>query len=210
MENINSYENENYQSSSIVVDKSFLSKLKTCYWTILLIVQLNSMILLDFLTILINKIFFGDRKKNISNQVALVTGSANGLGRAIACRLAEEKCNLAIVDVNFKAAQETAVFIEKTYNVKTKAFKVDVSDFEEIQQLKIDIESNLGTVDILVNNAGILAAISLREGKPQDIQKIVDVNLTSHFWVFLLLEIFQEFPQIPSPYLRLFVHFWMG
>jgi all-trans-retinol dehydrogenase (NAD+) len=69
--------------------------------------------------------------------------------------------------------------------VKVKAYKVDVSDFEAIQRLKSDIEIDFPgqSVDILVNNAGILSGISLREGQYQQIQKVIDVNLASHFWV---------------------------
>lgn len=111
------------------------------------------------------------------------TGGANGLGRAIAFRLGSEKCNVVIADINHKEAEATAAEISAKYDVKTAAYKVDVSSFESIQQLKKDIEGTLGTVDILVNNAGIISAISLREGQPKDIQKVIDVNLTSHFWV---------------------------
>jgi all-trans-retinol dehydrogenase (NAD+) len=88
-----------------------------------------------------------------------------------------------IIDVNLKEAEKTAAEIAEKFNVKTAAFKVDVSDYEAIQQLKVDIEKTMGFVDILVNNAGILSVISLREGQPKDIQKLIDVNLTSHFWV---------------------------
>jgi all-trans-retinol dehydrogenase (NAD+) len=105
------------------------------------------------------------------------------LGRAIAFRLAREKCNVVIIDLNVVEAEKTALEIAEKFNVKTAAYKVDVSDYDAIQQLKTDIESSMGTVDILVNNAGILSAISLREGRPSDIQKVIDVNLTSHFWV---------------------------
>lgn len=90
-----------------------------------------------------------------------------------------------IIDLNFEEAKKTATEIAERFNVKTAAYKVDVSDFDAIQQLKIDIERTMGTVDILVNNAGILSTISLREGQPKDIQKLIDVNLTSHFWVRL-------------------------
>lgn len=105
------------------------------------------------------------------------------MGRAIAIRLAQEKSNIVIVDINLIEAQKTALEISEKFGVKTAAFKIDVSNYDAIQQLKIDIESTLGSVDILVNNAGILSTISLREGQPSDIQKVIDVNLTSHFWV---------------------------
>jgi all-trans-retinol dehydrogenase (NAD+) len=110
-------------------------------------------------------------------------GGANGLGRAIAFRLAREKCNIVIIDLNLSEAQKTASEITEKFNVKTAAYKVDVSNYDAIQQLKKDIESTMGVVDILVNNAGILSAISLLDSRPGDIQKVIDVNLTSHFWV---------------------------
>lgn len=88
-----------------------------------------------------------------------------------------------IIDLNLIEAQKTAAEITERFGVKSVAYKVDVSSFDAIQQLKKDIESSLGCVDILINNAGILSAISLREGQPSDLQKVIDVNLTSHFWV---------------------------
>lgn len=105
------------------------------------------------------------------------------MGRAIAFRLAKENCNVVIIDLNLNEAQKAASEIAEKFNVKTAAYKVDVTNFDAIQQLKKDIEKSLGCVDILVNNAGIVPTLSLREDQPSDIQKIVDVNLTSHFWV---------------------------
>lgn len=186
MENIHGYENENYKKATPVPKNSFFVNLD-----ILLKLVSNLVI---FLVLLIMEVcenmlksIKGFPKKKIENQLALVTGGANGLGKEIACKLAEEKCNIVIIDLNLNDAKKTAEFIAKTYNVKTKAFKVDVSKLNEIQNLKIEIENNLGPVDILVNNAGILPMMSLREGKPEDIKKIIDVNLVAHFWVKLLI-----------------------
>lgn len=97
--------------------------------------------------------------------------------------MAREKCDVVIIDLNLIEGQKTALEIREKFKVRTAAFKVDVSDFEAIQKLKNDIEETLGSVDILVNNAGILSAISLREGNYDDLQKVINVNLTSHFWV---------------------------
>ncbi|CAO1430484.1 unnamed protein product [Diamesa hyperborea] len=124
--------------------------------------------------------------KQVAGQLALVTGGANGLGRELSRRLAEEGCNIAIADIDLIGAEKTAKEIELKFNVKTKAFKVDVSSYEEVLKLKIDVESSIGTVDILVNNAGLLALMSLEESRPQDIQKVINVNLTSHFFVRMI------------------------
>ena len=71
--------------------------------------------------------------------------------------------------------------------MKTKAFKVDVSNYEEVLKLKVDIESSIGTVDILINNAGVMPMMLLRDGHFEDIQKTINVNLTSHLFVSLNL-----------------------
>lgn len=164
---------------------------KLAFW--LNYIKMNLMILLLFIPETLRGIknfILPPKPKSVKDQVALVTGGGNGLGRAIAFRLAKEKCKLAVVDVDFAAAQQTAQEISDTFNVSAVAFKVDVSKHEEITQLKSDVEKSLGPVDILVNNAGLLAInVSLREGSPEMVQKIVDVNLTSHFWVNFLVEL---------------------
>lgn len=150
-------------------------------------IKMNLIILLLFIPETLRGIknfIIPPKPKCIKDKVVLITGSANGLGRAIAFRLAKEHCKLAIVDIDFVAAQRTADDIRKKFNIVACPFKVDVSKHQEVTQLKADIESSLGNVDILVNNAGLLAMdLSLREGTPELIQKVIDVNLTSHFWV---------------------------
>jgi len=93
-------------------------------------------------------IFNPPKPKNISGQVALVTGGANGLGKAIACRLAQEGCTIAIADIA-PEAEATAKELAEKYKVTVKAFKCDVSDFESVEQLRQDIEKSVGCVDIL-------------------------------------------------------------
>ncbi|KXJ81672.1 hypothetical protein RP20_CCG018282 [Aedes albopictus] len=122
------------------------------------------------------------KKKSIGGQVALVTGGGNGLGRALCFRLGQEGCSVAVADIDVVSARQTAEEVRARFGVKADAFHVDVSDYDSVCQLKKAIESSLGNVDILVNNAGLLAMLSLSEGKPEDVQRIVNVNLLSHFW----------------------------
>ncbi|XP_058461411.1 protein dhs-3-like [Malaya genurostris] len=130
------------------------------------------------------KLFLPAQRKSIKGQIALVTGGANGLGKALCLRLAREGCSVAVADVDFSSAQATAEEVRECTggSVKVQAFHVDVGDFNSVAQLKQNIEKTLGPVDILVNNAGLLAILSLSEGTPEDVQKIVNVNLMSHFW----------------------------
>lgn len=121
-------------------------------------------------------------EKNIEGQLALVTGGGNGLGKAIAIHLAKQKVNVAIADLDFPAAERVAGDC-RSFGVQAKAFKCNVGSYAEIKQLSRDIEEDLGPVDILINNAGVMPAISFQEGRPEDIQKILDINVTSQIWV---------------------------
>ncbi|XP_055610960.1 17-beta-hydroxysteroid dehydrogenase 13-like [Uranotaenia lowii] len=120
-------------------------------------------------------------KKSIRGQIALVTGGGNGLGRAISFRLAKEGCRVAVADIDLISARNTAEELCKT-GVQCAAFHVDVSKKDSIRQLRTEIEKSMGEVDILVNNAGLLALASSSEGTDEEVQRIIDVNLTSHFW----------------------------
>lgn len=60
---------------------------------------------------------------------------------------------------------------------------MDVANYDEIVALKEKIKIDLGDVDILVNNAGLLPKISLLQGEPSDLKRIINVNLVAHFWV---------------------------
>lgn len=181
MENFEAYENEKY-SRAKPLQYTLAYQLSMVLKNIVIFTKIFTLLTIELCEKFF-KIFSATKEKSLTNQIALVTGGANGLGRETACRLAQEKCNIAISDINFDEAVKTAEFIARNYNVSAKAFKTDVSKVEEIEKLKKDIENSLGPVDILVNNAGIMPLISLREGYSKDIQKIVDVNLTSHFWV---------------------------
>lgn len=132
----------------------------------------------------IKNLVFWPKSKCIKDKVVLITGGGNGIGRAIALRIAREKCKLAIVDIDYAAAEQTVKDIKEKFAVDVLPFKVDVSKPLEIAQLKSDVQRTLGSVDILINNAGLLCVnMSLREGIDEDIQRAVNVNLTSHFWV---------------------------
>lgn len=87
--------------------------------------------------------------KKISCSVPKVTGGGNGLGRWLCIKLADQGCNIAVIDVNLKAAEQTADEI-RSRGLLAKAYRTDVTKFDEITKLRDDIENDLGPVDILV------------------------------------------------------------
>uniref|UniRef100_A0A182WAF4 Short-chain dehydrogenase/reductase 3 n=1 Tax=Anopheles minimus TaxID=112268 RepID=A0A182WAF4_9DIPT len=121
------------------------------------------------------------KRKSIHNHTALVTGGGNGLGRALCLRLAQEGCHVAVVDIDQAGAQRTVEDVRKL-GVKAEAFLADIANYEAVERLRLDVETKLGPVDVLVNNAGLLAVLSLTEGKATDLERIINVNLLSHFW----------------------------
>lgn len=119
--------------------------------------------------------------KNIGGQTALVTGGANGIGKAIATELAKEGCNVVIVDVDQTNGQNTAQEL-KRYNVQSVAYEFDVADYDQVRELFRRVERDIGPVDILVNNAGILPHLSSNHNNPSEIRRLMDVNVLSGFW----------------------------
>lgn len=90
----------------------------------------------------------------LRDRVAIVTGSANGIGRAIAERLSVSKCKVVIADMNFELARKVSDSIN-SQGGKALVKKVDVSKDSEVRRMVEETVSDFGTVNILVNNAGI-------------------------------------------------------
>lgn len=116
----------------------------------------------------------------IDNKNAIVTGSARGIGRAIALELAKEGANVVICDVNLEAAIETSKEIEKLGR-KSFAVKVDVTNYEEVENLIQKTKEEWGSVDILVNNAGITKDNLILKMTPEDFDLVINVNLKGVF-----------------------------
>ncbi len=119
-------------------------------------------------------------EKRLSGQVALVTGGARGIGKAICERLAAEGASLAIVDVLKDVAEATAQeFRDK--GVRAEAFATNVVSFAEAEAtVKAAVES-FSKIDILVNNAGITRDTLIMRMSDDDWDKVIAVNLKGVF-----------------------------
>ncbi|MEB3214034.1 MAG: 3-oxoacyl-[acyl-carrier-protein] reductase [Leptolyngbyaceae bacterium] len=117
----------------------------------------------------------------LTDKVALVTGASRGIGRAIALALAA--CGAKVV-VNYassaQAAEEVVAEIQ-TMGTEAIALKADVSNAEEIDELFKAVMDKWGRIDVLVNNAGITRDTLLLRMKPEDWQRVMDLNLTGVF-----------------------------
>jgi 2-deoxy-D-gluconate 3-dehydrogenase len=112
----------------------------------------------------------------IDNKVALVTGSASGIGAAIATALAQVGATVACHG-NRRAASETAAAI----GGEAAAFRADLSSTTGAEDLFAQVKERFGRVDILINNAGTIHRAAAEEVALEDWQKVMQVNLTSVF-----------------------------
>jgi 3-oxoacyl-[acyl-carrier protein] reductase len=116
----------------------------------------------------------------LEEKVALVTGGARGIGRDIAVSLGGCGADVAVIDVQQEAAEDTARRIEGL-GVKARAYACDVSSFESVEALSGSVGADFDKVDILVNNAGITRDRLLMRMTPDDWNAVISVNLTGAF-----------------------------
>ena len=115
------------------------------------------------------------------SKVAIITGSARGIGRAIAETLARRGCDVVIADINQESAEATAKEIAAAANQKTLAVGVNVSDFASANALVDRTLAEFGKVDILVNNAGLTRDKLIMRMEEADWDIVIDVNLKGAF-----------------------------
>jgi glucose 1-dehydrogenase len=114
---------------------------------------------------------------------ALVTGSDQGIGKAIALRLAQEGANVVVSHRRSpEQAEEVRAAIE-AMGRRTAVVQADVSKVAETQRLFAESVQALGSIDILVNNAGIEINADFWEITEQDYRRVIDVNMTGPFFL---------------------------
>lgn len=119
----------------------------------------------------------------LSGKNALVTGSDQGIGQAIALRLAEEGADVVVnYRANQQGAEETRGRIARMGR-RTAAIQADVSDPGHVQTLLDQAVAALGSIEILVNNAGIEKNAGFLDVTRDDYQKVIEVNMTGPFFV---------------------------
>lgn len=126
--------------------------------------------------------FIPSPKKDVSNEIVLVTGAGSGIGRLMALRFAALGSVVVCVDINEQANEATASEI-RSRNEKAFAYTCDCSSREDIYRVAEDIKAGVGDVTILVNNAGIVSGKKFMDTSDGLIQKTFEVNTLAHCWV---------------------------
>jgi NAD(P)-dependent dehydrogenase (short-subunit alcohol dehydrogenase family) len=115
---------------------------------------------------------------NVADKIILVTGGANGIGKALCERFyADGAARIYVADIDFETAEKVAE------SVNGKAFKLDVTDEENCKSVVTQILDESGRLDFIASNAGIGGAEGLLEVSNDDWRSIYEINVLSH--VFL-------------------------
>ena len=114
--------------------------------------------------------------RGLKDRTVVVTGGANGIGAAIARRLAEEGCAVGILDLDAASGEQLVGEIEAG-GARASSFAVDITDYDAVSRAVEKFESAFAPVAFLVNNAGWDRAVSFLDSTPDFWRKVVDINL---------------------------------
>lgn len=119
--------------------------------------------------------------KKLEGKVALVTGAGQGIGRAIALRLARDGADIAIADMNEAKMSDVAAEV-RGIGRKATTFKADVSKRDDVYAAIENAEKVLGGFDIMVNNAGIAQVQPIADVTQDELDKILKINVGGVLW----------------------------
>jgi 3-oxoacyl-[acyl-carrier protein] reductase len=122
----------------------------------------------------------------LAGRVAIITGAARGIGRAIALKYASEGCSLSLSDLDLAGVQATAAECEaagRAHGIRTTTMRANVTVRAEVEAMISQTVADLGRMDIIVNNAGIFNNAAFELMSDDAWYKMMDVNLNSVFLV---------------------------
>jgi NAD(P)-dependent dehydrogenase (short-subunit alcohol dehydrogenase family) len=116
----------------------------------------------------------------LTGKVALITGAARGIGRAIAAAMAGEGAQVMLTDRDGAAAKKTAAELAIAGGI-IQAFCLDVTDRVQVAEVTATIFQTTGRIDILVNNAGVVGVATFLDTSPAEWDRIMTTNLKGVF-----------------------------
>jgi NAD(P)-dependent dehydrogenase (short-subunit alcohol dehydrogenase family) len=123
---------------------------------------------------------------DLAGRIALVTGSARRVGRAIALALAERGCDLLIHYNNSASEAKAAIEVAQAAGVRAASVQADLTCFNDIQKLYQFLDQTYERLDLLVNSAAIMQPIDLMQVREEDWDRTLDLNLKAPFFCIQL------------------------
>lgn len=119
---------------------------------------------------------------NLAGKNVLITGSASGIGRLMAQKIAARGANVIMWDINLQGLEELSDQLERWGYHASAYHQCDLSDKEEIQDTARRVLAERGPVDVLINNAGIVSGKPLLELTDEAIERTFNINALALFW----------------------------
>jgi 3-oxoacyl-[acyl-carrier protein] reductase len=120
-------------------------------------------------------------KKLLENKVAVISGAAKGIGRAVAIELAGEGANISF---NFLKSSKEAMELEKeikALGVNVKSFQADIKNYDDVKLWVDNTRELFGGIDIIINNAGVIRDKALALMDPNEWREVINTNLDGTF-----------------------------
>lgn len=116
--------------------------------------------------------------KDLKNKVVFITGASAGIGKACAELFAKEKADLILTARRINRIKSLAKRLEKENRIKTKCVKLDVRNYDQVEEVIKSLESDWKKIDVLINNAGLSRGLDkIYEGKRKDWDEMIDTNI---------------------------------
>ncbi|KAG5327178.1 S16C6 reductase, partial [Pseudoatta argentina] len=122
------------------------------------------------------------KKKSVADEIVLITGAGQGIGKELAIGYASLGATVVCWDINEESNNKTMNDIKKKGNNSVYAYQCNVADVKEVFSVAKKIKEEVGDVTILINNAGIVYIKSLLNHSPDEITRVINVNMTAHYW----------------------------
>jgi len=119
--------------------------------------------------------------KSLKGKNIIITGAANGIGRLMAMRAAEEGANLAIIDINRAALNEVGSELKGSQGM-LKTYVCDISHKDMVGTVSDKIKNDFKSIDILINNAGVVKGKSFLDLSIEEMEKTMDINFWGHVY----------------------------
>ena len=130
-------------------------------------------------------------KADYGEEICLITGAAQGLGKQLALEFAQRNAVLVLWDIQEEKLKTVADEIKEMGN-EVFPYVCDCSSRETVYRVAAQVKKEVGNVSILVNNAGILNVRGVMEADDEEIEQTFKVNALAHFWVSCCLVVCAE------------------